>query len=99
MHSYVDVAAPGVDIWGADIGSKGRVSAQGSSQSGALTAGVAALILAKYPKLAPGRSATCSSAPRRIRSGTTRRPATGSSTRPRRCAPPERSSQRRTCCR
>ncbi|MEV6373027.1 S8 family peptidase [Micromonospora musae] len=53
VHSYVDVAAPGVDIWGADIGSKGRVSAQGSSQAGALTAGVAALILAKYPKLAP----------------------------------------------
>ncbi|SIR52600.1 S8 family peptidase [Micromonospora avicenniae] len=53
VHSYVDVAAPGVDIWGADVKSKGRVSEQGSSPAGALTAGVAALIVAKYPKLAP----------------------------------------------
>ncbi|MET7748396.1 S8 family serine peptidase [Micromonospora sp. NPDC005367] len=53
VHSYVDVAAPGVDIWGADVRSKGRVSEQGSSPAGALIAGVAALIVAKYPKLAP----------------------------------------------
>ncbi|MFD0969142.1 S8 family serine peptidase [Plantactinospora endophytica] len=53
VHSYVDVAAPGVQIWGARFDSTGRTSGQGTSQAGALTAGVAALLLAKYPKLAP----------------------------------------------
>ncbi|MGC4746078.1 S8 family serine peptidase [Micromonospora sp. DT201] len=53
VHSYVDVAAPGVQIWGAKFNGTGRVSGQGTSQAGALTAGVAALIVAKYPKLAP----------------------------------------------
>ncbi|MEH1163914.1 S8 family serine peptidase [Micromonospora sp. CPCC 205539] len=51
VHSYVDVAAPGVSIWGATIASKGRASTQGTSSAGALTAGVAALIVARYPKL------------------------------------------------
>ncbi|WP_406044567.1 S8 family serine peptidase [Micromonospora sp. NBC_00898] len=53
VHSYVDVAAPGVSIWGAKINSTGRASGQGTSPAGALTAGVAALVLAKYPKLSP----------------------------------------------
>ncbi|MEO3747114.1 S8 family serine peptidase [Plantactinospora sp. B5E13] len=53
VHSYVDVAAPGVQIWGAEFNSTGRKSGQGTSQATALTSGVAALILAKYPKLAP----------------------------------------------
>ncbi|MFD0786617.1 S8 family serine peptidase, partial [Micromonospora azadirachtae] len=53
VHTYADVAAPGVDIWAASIRSEGRQSTEGTSPAGALTAGVAALIVAKYPKLAP----------------------------------------------
>ncbi|MFB9903807.1 S8 family peptidase [Allokutzneria oryzae] len=52
VHSYADVAAPGVAIYGADI-SGGRKRVNGTSSAGALTAGVAALIVAKYPGLAP----------------------------------------------
>jgi subtilisin family serine protease len=53
VHSYVDIAAPGVGINAADATTSGRKSVQGTSPSAALTSGVAALILAKYPKLAP----------------------------------------------
>ncbi|WP_327119068.1 S8 family serine peptidase [Nocardia sp. NBC_01730] len=53
VHDYVDVAAPGVGINGADSTTTGRTPGNGTSPAAALTAGVAALILAKYPKLAP----------------------------------------------
>jgi len=52
VHTYVDVAAPGVEIYAADVAG-GRKKVQGTSPSGALTAGVAALIKSKYPDLAP----------------------------------------------
>ncbi|MEU7629911.1 S8 family serine peptidase [Nocardia sp. NPDC049220] len=53
VHDYVDVAAPGVGINEAETSTNGRAPVDGTSCSGALTAGVAALILAKYPELAP----------------------------------------------
>jgi subtilisin family serine protease len=53
VHSYVDVAAPGVAINDADVATGGRTPVNGTSPAGALTAGVAALIVSKYPKLAP----------------------------------------------
>jgi subtilisin family serine protease len=53
VHDYVDVAAPGVDINEADSTTTGRAPGSGTSLAAALTAGAAALILAKYPKLAP----------------------------------------------
>ncbi|MEV2218262.1 S8 family serine peptidase [Nocardia vinacea] len=53
VHDYVDVAAPGVDINEADSTTTGRTPGSGTSPAGALTAGVSALILAKYPQLAP----------------------------------------------
>jgi subtilisin family serine protease len=46
------VAAPGVEINAASI-KGGRAEIQGTSPAGALTAGVAALIVAKYPDLSP----------------------------------------------
>jgi hypothetical protein len=52
VHTYVDVAAPGVEIYAADIHG-GRKKIQGTSPAGALAAGVAALIKSKYPDLAP----------------------------------------------
>jgi subtilisin family serine protease len=53
VHNYVDVAAPGVGINAADATTTGRKPVNGTSPACALTAGVAALILSKYPKLAP----------------------------------------------
>ncbi|MEJ3749694.1 S8 family serine peptidase [Actinomycetes bacterium KLBMP 9797] len=52
VHNYVDVAAPGVEINAASI-KGGRAKIQGTSPAGALTAGVAALVVAKYPDLSP----------------------------------------------
>jgi subtilisin family serine protease len=52
VHTYVDVAAPGVEIYAADIHG-GRRKIQGTSPAGALIAGVAALIKSKYPDLTP----------------------------------------------
>jgi len=52
VHTYVDVAAPGVEIYAADIGG-GRKKIQGTSPAAALAAGVAALIKSKYPDLTP----------------------------------------------
>ncbi|MFI7607359.1 S8 family serine peptidase [Micromonospora sp. NPDC049366] len=53
VHSYVDFLAPGVAIYSANFTSSGRKKTQGTSSAGAITAGVAALIVAKYPDLAP----------------------------------------------
>ncbi|WP_049976734.1 S8 family peptidase [Streptomyces leeuwenhoekii] len=53
VHSYVDIAAPGVVIHSADADSGGRKPVHGSSSACALAAGVSALIVSKYPDLAP----------------------------------------------
>ncbi|MGH3390550.1 MAG: S8 family peptidase, partial [Actinomadura sp.] len=49
-HSYVKVAAPGVDIVSADAGGA-YVLGTGTSPSAAIVAGIAALIRSRYPKL------------------------------------------------
>jgi len=57
VHSYVSVSAPGISVPG--ISSDGRLfSDTGTSPACALTAGVAALILSRYPHLAPLQVAT-----------------------------------------
>jgi subtilisin family serine protease len=53
VHSYADVAAPGVGINAANATTNGRKPVNGTSSATALTAGVVALIVAKYPDLAP----------------------------------------------
>ncbi|WP_437023000.1 S8 family peptidase [Streptomyces sp. enrichment culture] len=53
VHSYIDVAAPGVAINAADSRSGGRKPGEGTSSACALAAGVSALIVSKYPDLAP----------------------------------------------
>jgi subtilisin family serine protease len=52
VHNYNDIAAPGVSINSADIAG-GRSLVNGTSSATALTAGTAALIVSKYPDLAP----------------------------------------------
>ncbi|MFE9202593.1 S8 family serine peptidase [Micromonospora sp. NPDC007230] len=52
VHSYVDVVTPGVEIYSANIDG-GREKVQGTSSATALAAGVAALIVSKYPDLSP----------------------------------------------
>ncbi|MCW3816291.1 S8 family serine peptidase [Micromonospora sp. DR5-3] len=52
VHNYVDVVTPGVEIYSANIDG-GRKKVQGTSSATALAAGVAALIVAKYPDLSP----------------------------------------------
>ncbi|MFF7525613.1 S8 family serine peptidase [Streptomyces pseudovenezuelae] len=53
VHSYIDIAAPGVAIDEADSRSSGRTSGEGTSAACALAAGVSALIVSKYPDLTP----------------------------------------------
>jgi subtilisin family serine protease len=53
VHSYIDIAAPGVAINAADSRSDGRKPGEGTSSACALAAGASALIVAKYPDLAP----------------------------------------------
>ncbi|MBA4864413.1 S8 family serine peptidase [Streptomyces sp. PSKA54] len=53
VHSYADIAAPGVVINAADYRSSGRKPVQGTSSACALAAGVSALIVSKYPDLPP----------------------------------------------
>ena len=53
VHSYIDVAAPGVSVYEADYRSSGRTSGEGTSAACALAAGVSALIVSKYPDLTP----------------------------------------------
>ncbi|MEU9199978.1 S8 family serine peptidase [Streptomyces sp. NPDC048332] len=55
VHNYVDVAAPGVAVNSADHKGSGRAPVNGTSPAAALTAGVAALLLSKYPKLSPAQ--------------------------------------------
>lgn len=52
VHNYVDIVTPGVEIYSASIDG-GRKKVQGTSSATALTSGVVALIMAKYPDLSP----------------------------------------------
>jgi type VII secretion-associated serine protease mycosin len=69
-NASVVVAAPGHDVIGAGPGDSYWVG-EGTSQAGAIVSGVAALIRARYPQLAPALVAQA------IITGTTRRPPGG----------------------
>ncbi len=70
QNSSVIVAAPGVDVVGAGPGGQ-YIAGDGTSPSAALVSGVAALILARYPGLAP------SAVEQAIITTTSHRPAAG----------------------
>lgn len=55
VHNYVDIAAPGTGIYSADYHSKGLMPIDGTSSATALTSGVVALLLSKYPDLSPAQ--------------------------------------------
>jgi serine protease len=52
-HTYVSVAAPGVQVISADVSGQGYVLSSGTSVSAALVAGMSALIKSRYPRLTP----------------------------------------------
>ncbi|MEV0583855.1 S8 family serine peptidase [Nonomuraea sp. NPDC050310] len=71
-QDYLSVVAPGTEIVGAD-GSASYVIGDGTSPAAAMVAGVAALIRARYPGLAPAQVR------RALEYGTRRRPGSGHS--------------------
>ena len=52
-HTYISVAAPGVEIVSADASGHGYILGTGTSSSAAFVAGVGALVRARYPSLTP----------------------------------------------
>jgi type VII secretion-associated serine protease mycosin len=52
-HTYISVAAPGVEIVSADAAGHGYILGTGTSSSAAFAAGMSALIKARYPNLTP----------------------------------------------
>jgi type VII secretion-associated serine protease mycosin len=52
-HTYISVAAPGVEIVSADAAGHGYILGTGTSSSAAFVAGMSALIEARYPSLTP----------------------------------------------
>jgi type VII secretion-associated serine protease mycosin len=52
-HTYISVAAPGVEIVSADAAGHGYILGTGTSSSAAFVAGMSALIKARYPNLTP----------------------------------------------
>jgi type VII secretion-associated serine protease mycosin len=52
-HTYISVAAPGVEIVSADAAGHGYILGTGTSSSAAFVAGISALVKARYPSLAP----------------------------------------------
>ncbi|MFL6053414.1 MAG: S8 family serine peptidase [Actinoallomurus sp.] len=73
-HTYVSVAAPGVEIVSADVSGHGYVLGTGTSSSAALVAGMSALLKARYPHLTPDEVEQA------LEQGTTHRPADGRNT-------------------
>ncbi|MCO5985198.1 type VII secretion-associated serine protease mycosin [Actinoallomurus spadix] len=73
-HTYVSVAAPGVEIVSADVAGHGYVLGTGTSSSAALVAGVSALVKARYPRL------SAAEVKQALEQGTTHRPPDGRST-------------------
>jgi type VII secretion-associated serine protease mycosin len=70
-HTYVSVAAPGVEIVSADVAGHGYVLGTGTSSSAALVAGMSALVKARYPRLTPDE------VKQTLEEGATHRPADG----------------------
>jgi len=52
-HTYISVAAPGVEIVSADVAGHGYILGTGTSSSAAFVAGMSALVKARYPNLTP----------------------------------------------
>jgi type VII secretion-associated serine protease mycosin len=52
-HTYISVAAPGVEIVSADAAGHGYILGTGTSSSAAFVAGMGALVKARYPNLTP----------------------------------------------
>jgi type VII secretion-associated serine protease mycosin len=52
-HTYISVAAPGVEIVSADASGHGYILGTGTSSSAAFVAGMSALVKARYPRLTP----------------------------------------------
>lgn len=52
-HTYISVAAPGVNIVSADATGHGYILGTGTSSSAAFVAGMSALVKARYPRLTP----------------------------------------------
>jgi type VII secretion-associated serine protease mycosin len=52
-HTYISVAAPGVEIVSADVAGHGYILGTGTSSSAAFAAGMSALVKARYPNLTP----------------------------------------------
>jgi type VII secretion-associated serine protease mycosin len=52
-HTYISVAAPGVEIVSADAAGHGYILGTGTSSSAAFVAGMSALVKARYPRLTP----------------------------------------------
>ncbi len=73
-HTYVSVAAPGVEIVSADVAGHGYILGTGTSSSAAFVAGMSALIKARYPALTPPEVRQA------LEEGATHRPPDGRST-------------------
>ena len=74
-HTYVSVAAPGVEIVSADIAGHGYILGTGTSSSAAFVAGMSALVKARYPALTPAEVKQA------LEEGASHRPPDGRSTK------------------
>ena len=72
-HTYISVAAPGVEIVSADATGHGYILGTGTSSSAAFVAGMSALVKARYPRLTPPE------VKQSLEEGATHRPADGRS--------------------
>ncbi len=73
-HTYISVAAPGVNIVSADSAGHGYILGTGTSSSAAFVAGMSALVKARYPSLTPAEVKQA------LEEGATHRPPDGRST-------------------
>ncbi|MDN3359981.1 S8 family serine peptidase [Actinomadura sp. DC4] len=73
-HTYISVAAPGVEIVSADVAGHGYILGTGTSSSAAFVAGMSALVKARYPRLTPAE------VKQSLEEGATHRPPDGRST-------------------
>ncbi|MFB9838504.1 type VII secretion-associated serine protease mycosin, partial [Actinoallomurus acaciae] len=72
-HTYISVAAPGVEIVSADAAGHGYILGTGTSSSAAFVAGMSALVKARYPHL------TAQEVKQALEEGATHRPPDGRS--------------------
>ncbi|WP_285568427.1 S8 family serine peptidase [Actinoallomurus iriomotensis] len=72
-HTYISVAAPGVEIVSADAAGHGYILGTGTSSSAAFVAGMSALVKARYPNL------TAQEVKQALEEGATHRPPDGRS--------------------